>query len=560
LRESKYTLERAGWQALGGIAGGAAAGTGTGGLATPVGIGLGSAIAGQAYDLAKEYLGQKTRETLQERSISAAQDFALDVISPIAISKGIYGLKKMGGGIVGKARGIFKPAEYDVYRKFGVKPSAAMATQSKGLAVAEHALSDFPMSSDIFQKHAQENIEQLTLANRFLAREYGPILSREEIGTLLKKASPNVLEHYSGVYDKLFSSVSGEIGSNPQSIQNTVGMLKTLVAETSTGPNSGISNLASEIVKKAKKVGGGLPWDSIKKYRTKIGDMMKSPELVSTRNIQSGDLKRLYAALTKDMEEAALKAGPKIHARWRAANKYFELKLTRDIPIIEDIIKKQYPEEVFDIVMRSSAKGGTRLKLLRKQLSQREWDAVAGTVLGKMGEQIPSAGTAGERIFSPQTFMTNWLKLSESAKRALFRGGKYEKLVGELNDFVKVAGDAKAIELLANKSRTGSVLMFFGLWQSGSAALGGVVGGNIAGVPGAAVGAGSFVASSIAVPRLTARMLTSEKFVRWLNKGFQIAKENPNAMSTHLGRLMVLRFREDIQDDVDNLIKGFLGE
>lgn len=552
LKEDKHTLDRAAWQTVGGVIGGAVASPGA--VTTPVGIGLGSAIFGQAHDIVKEFEGRKTPETPVERAVGSAEDFALDVISPIALSKGIYGVKKVAGAIGSKARGVFKPAGYEVYKKFGVNPTAATATQSKGLAIAESALSDFPISSDIFQKRAQANIEQLTMANRFLAKEYGPILSREEIGLLLKKAAPGVLEKYSKVYDKLFNAVGIEIGSNPQSIKNTLVTLNTLVRESKLGPESGVLKFAKEIVEKSKTAGGGLPWDALKKHRTKIGDLLKDPMLVSNRNIQSGDLKRIYAALTADMEQAATSAGEKTHAKWRAANKYFETKLTRDIPILEDIIKKKYPEEVFDAVMRSSKKGGTRLKLLRKQLSEKEWDAVAGTVLGKMGVETPGAASHAEELFSPSTFMTRWKQMSETAKRALFRGGRYASLAKELDDFVKVAGDMKAVEQLANKSKTGSVLMFYGLFQSTAGATGMILSGP--GGMATGVGVGTM---TVGLPRLTAKLLTNDKFVRWINQGFKIAKTQPNNMSTHLGRLMVLRFKEDIQGDVDNVINYFLG-
>lgn len=563
LKEDKHTLERAGYQALGGMAGGAVASPGV--VSTPVGIGLGSAFGGQVYDLKEELLGKKVKETLPEKMISGAEDFVLDVISPIALSKGIYGIKKVGGAVVGKARGIFRPAEYDVYKKFGIKPTAALATQSKGIAAAEHALGDFPLSADILQKRAQENITSLDFASKFLAREYGEVLSREELGILLKKASPNVLSRYDEIYDKLFTFVGRDIGSNPQPIENTVQMLRKLVRESQTGPSSGVLNLAKEMASKARPIPSlqrsmtneplveGLPWESIKKYRTKIGEMMRRPELVTTRNIQSGDLKRLYGAMTADMEKMAIGAGEKTHARWRAANKYFELKLNRDVPILEEIIKKKYPEEVYDIVMKSSPKGPSRLKLLKKQLSDNEWSAVVGTVLGELGTQTPGAATTAQRIFSPQTFMTNWSKISTQAKNILFRGKEYGGLVKELDDFVKVAGDMKQIEQLANKSRTGSVLMFYGLFQSAAGMGGAIVGGASGFATVTALGV-----TTVGLPRITAKLLTNEKFVRWINKGFQIAKSDPAAMSTHLSRLMVLRFRPDVQEDVDNLIRSIL--
>jgi Tfp pilus assembly protein PilP len=562
LKEDKYTLDRSAWQTVGGVLGGVVASPG--GVTTPVGIGLGSAIFGQAHDLIKEKEGRKVPETVVERSKSAVEDFSLDVILPVGISKAGTAVKR---GVVATGRGIKKvtgkvkdTSAYERFRKFGVSPSVATASQSRVAGVAEHALSDFPTSGDIVQRHAKKNIEQLTAANKFLAREYGPFLSREEIGTLLKKATPNVLEKYSEIYERLFSRVAEEIGAQPQSVKNTIGMFKTILGESKQGPSTGVIGMAKEIAAKAKANGGGLSWKALKDHRTKVGELMKDPALISTRNIQSRHLKRIYGALTMDMEEAAVKAGENVHAKWRAANKYFEIKTTRDIPILEDIVKKKYPEEVFDIAMRSSRKGGTRLRLLRKQLTDREWDAVAGTVLGEMGKQVPSAGTGVEAVFSPATFMTNWNKLSATAKKALFGGSRYRHLAKELDEFVRVAGDFKAIEQLANKSRTGSVLMFYGIYQSSMAAVGGIAGGSVGGVEGAVVGGASFVAMGLAGPRYTAKLLTNPKFVRWLNQGFKIAKTKPNAMSTHLGRLMYLRFNPSIQEDVDNIIRGMIGK
>jgi len=553
LKESKYTLERAGYQTLGGAVGGAVAAPGA--VTTPIGVGLGSAFGGQVYDLKQELLGKKNPETLPERMKSAGEDFTLDVISPIAISKGIYGVKKGLGAVGSKARGVFEPAEYWVYKKFGIEPTAAMATRSKGLAGVEEGLSKFAVTSDIMQRGAEERIGQLTLANRFLANQYGEILSKQEIGTLLKKAAPNALEKYDVIYNKLFSRISLEIGEDPQPIKSTLKMLMTLVREAKTGPDSGVVELAKEIVGKAKNA-NGLPWESLKKYRSKIGDMMKSPELVSTRNMQQGDLKRLYGAMTDDMEAATLKAGAKTNARWRAANKYYETKLLNDIPILEDVIKKGLPEDVYDlVVMKSAHRGGTRLHTLRKDLTKKEWNAVAGTVLGKMGEETPGAGSTAEKIFSPRTFLTNWRKLSPQAKAALFNGTEYQPLKKELDQFVHIVSDMTAVEKMANVSNTGPIIAFYGL-LSGLGLVGGAATYGLEGAASTAVGLGSMAIGS----RKIAKLLTDPKFVKWLSGGVRIAKNNPNSLGTHLGRLMLLRFREDIQEEVDDVITGILGK
>lgn len=551
-------VKRIGLQMMGGAAGGLV-GAGAGPVGSAVGIGLGSGMAGQAYDLAQEAAGAKPRDTLAERMRIAGEDVMLDVISPFAMSKGVYGIKKLASKLGQKSRGIYKPAEYWVYKRFGVEPTAAMVTRSKGLAGAEEGLSKFPVTSDIMQRAGEERMQQLTLANRYLASEYGQILEREEVGTLLKKAVPGVLDKYENIYGKLFSRVADDVQANLPNglaqINNTVETLRELIQRSQAGPDSNITRFAKRIEEKAQASGGGLPWKALKDHRTRIGYMLKDPVMRSQANLDQGELKALYGALTQDMEQAALQAGEKTHAKWRAANKYFETKMARDVPILEDVMKKKYPEEVLDAVLRSSQKGGTRLRLLKNQLSKKEWDAVVGTSLYEMGLETPGAGATVERVFSPRTFLSNYRKMSHSAKRVLFQGTEYNGLPKELDNFLHVVSDMTAAQKMANVSNTGPIIGFYSLLYG----TGALTGGMLQGPEGIAKGV-AFATGAVAVPRLTAKLLTSPKFVRWLATGANIAKTHPNDLSSHLGRLMVFRFREDIQEDVDQVIKSIIGE
>lgn len=541
-KSSSFDLARAGFQMLGGMVGGAVASPG--GITTPVGIGLGSSMGGQAYDRAKELLKAKEPDTAIEAGKVAAEDFVLDVISPIALSKGVYAAKKIGGAALNKVRsGIFPAKDLSKFQQFGVKPTAATATGSKGFGIIESALGDFPLSSRPLQQSAKENMEALKFSSEYLAKEYGPILTKEEMSRLVQGGARGAMDRLDDVYGKLFRRVAEQIGDNPQALGNTRDILTKFAQEASTGPESGIMKIGTDILQKADAQGGGLAFESLKKFRSKVGDMMKDPSLISTRDIQSGDLKRLYGALTQDMEQAAKAAGPKAHASWRAANKYFEISINQKVPILEEIVKKGYSEDAYNIVMRASEKGGSRLRTLRRQMPNDEWNAVSGTIFGNLGGE----GTT----FSANTFLTNWKKLSPEAKTALWAGTKHQGLYKQINEFASVAGDFKSIEALANKSKTGSVLMFFSLYG----ALGGAVGGIAGRGAGGAISGATTLASLSAIPYATAKLFTSQPFVRWLTQGMQIAKTNPNAMSVHLGRLFVLREKENIRDEIDDVIR-----
>ena len=543
-------LARVGSQVLGGMVGGAIASPG--GITTPVGIGLGSAVGGQIYDRTKELFGGKKPDTALEAGMTAAEDFVYDVVSPLALSKGIYAAKKVGGAVLNKARAsMFPTKSLSQFQQFGVKPTAAPAVGSKGFAIIENALGDFPLSSRPLQQSAKENMEALKFSSEYLAKEYGPILTKEELGRLLQGGARGAMDRLDDVYGKLFRHVSQQIGENPQVLNNTRQTLTKLAEEAATGPESGILKLGNDIINKADAQGGGLPFEAIKKFRSKIGDMMKDPSLISTRDIQSGDLKRLYGALSKDMEEAAVKAGPKAHASWRAANKYFEISINQKVPILEEIVKKGYSEDAYNILMKSSEKGGSRLRTLRRQMPNEEWNAVSGTIFGKLGMATPGMQGAEGTTFSVNTFLTNWNKLAPEAKTALWAGTKHQELYKQLNEFASVAGDLKSVEALANKSKTGSVLMFFSLYGALGGAVGGVAGRGVGG----AISGATTVASLTAIPYVTAKLFTNQHFVKWLTSGIEIAKTNPNAMTVHLGRLFALREKENIREEIDELIK-----
>jgi hypothetical protein len=182
-----------------------------------------------------------------------------------------------------------------------------------------------------------------------------------------------------------------------------------------------------------------------------------------------------------------------------------------------------------------------------------EWDSVSATIFGKLGMAKAGAQDATGEVFSINTFMTNWSKLAPESKKALWAGTKHQGLYKDLDEFASVVGDMKGVEALANKSRTGSILMFYGIFQ----ALSGAAGQAAGGIPGAAA---ATVGSMVGGPYGAAKLITNQSFVKFLTQGVKIMKTDPNAMSVHLGRLFALREKEDIKDEVNSLISSITKE
>lgn len=540
--KTEIDWERVGWQALGGVAGGAAAAGATSGLATPIGVGLGSSIAGQAYDLIRELQGYKEKEPLMDRSIKAAEEALLDIIFTGGTAKGLDAIKQT---VRTNLKTFRKGAPLTDYAAFNIRPSAGAVTGNRSIQSGEKALSEFTFSAAPMQEAAEESLEQTGQAVTRLARSYGPIRTTEEIGTVLKKGAQGAVEKFEATAENLFSRVVRDVGAEtPVPVKTSLSKLQEILGRAQRGPVTGLTKFSDDFVKKAE--GGQLPYEALRRFRTRVGELLKDPQLVASRDIGQGELKELYGAMTQDLTQAAGKAGPKTLAKFNAANKYYRTAMETKIPILDEILRKGYDEEALTVAMRSAESGSGRLQALKRQMTGDEWDTLAGTVLGRMGKAVPSKQDAAGEVFSISTFMTRWNKISPEAKTVLFGSQKNQPLRIQLDRLTQIVGDFKDVERMANVSRSGSTAAFLGLLVSSGAAA--ATGGFAVGVKTLGLGA--------AVPYAAAKLITNPKFVKWLATGAQILKTNPNSLLVHIGRLAELAKDDEIKDYVKDLAEA----
>lgn len=79
--------------------------------------------------------------------------------------------------------------------------------------------------------------------------------------------------------------------------------------------------------------------------------------------------------------------------------------------------------------------------------------------------------------FSPQTFITQYNTLSDEAKDILFKGGRYEDLVPELDNLVAVINEVKEATVRgANPSQTAKGVYALGILTMFGGEAGGIIG------------------------------------------------------------------------------------
>lgn len=225
--------------------------------------------------------------------------------------------------------------------------------------------------------------------------------------------------------------------------------------------------------------------ESLRAARTEVGRSLASFGEYDAR-LDRVQLKQLYGALSRDMEAAyttlaqrawrqttvsnnqrdhvtadvARRADRALY-EFRRADRYTRVGLER-MERFMSILDARNPEAaVMRLTSAALDRGRGNINLIsaaRSVLQPEQWREVSGVVLRQMWRPNPSArGYVAETGFSPQTFTTNWERMSPQARRMFFGASR------ELDNFVLAARAMAEFEATVNGSRTATNLINSGL-------------------------------------------------------------------------------------------------
>lgn len=251
------------------------------------------------------------------------------------------------------------------------------------------------------------------------------------------------------------------------------------------------------------EVDGKLPYESIKKLRTLVGNEIAEGGLTS--DVPRSKWRALYAALSDDLGTAAEAAGPQAQQAWSRANQYTRGSMQR-LDQLESIVNRDAPEKIFKAATTGLSDGGTQINRLMKSMPEENRREVAAAVLQRLGRAKNSSQNEMGDAFSSETFLTNLAAMSLPARRALFSNSGFPGLEQKIQTMGKMAANRReGAQVFANPSGTARQI---GLGAWASTLIGGLATGNPVMISGAlAAPAGANV---------LARGLTSEKAVRGL--------------------------------------------
>ncbi len=247
-----------------------------------------------------------------------------------------------------------------------------------------------------------------------------------------------------------------------------------------------------------------VPFSTLSRLRSEVGAKLADSVLVG--DVSRGDLKKLYAALSSDMETAANAAGA--GAAFSRASKHWQAGMQRMEDNLQRLADARVPERAFELAMIGNKRGATDLYALRRSLKPDEWGHVSAATLRMMGSKTAGTGEA----FDISTFLNNWNKMSQEAKAALFRGPGMRDYARSVDNLATMADAFGKSATMANRSNTSGNSYLLSVLTSGAGAGIGLAAGEAT-----ERGWVAPVAGAVLAPWAAAKLMTSPAFVKYLS-------------------------------------------
>lgn len=285
-----------------------------------------------------------------------------------------------------------------------------------------------------------------------------------------------------------------------------------------------------------------LPYEAVKKLRTLVGREIADSTIAS--DVPKSKWKAFYAALSDDLGSAAMQAGPQAQASWTRANNYTRAGMTRIDTVLDKVLgKNRLPEDIFKTVNPSNPDQANRIRVVMRSLQPDERQIVSDAIINRLGKATASNQNEAGDVFSSETFLTNWNKISPQAKSQIMPNLTTRT---HLDSIAAVAANKReGSKVFANPSGTAGQTAGFGIAGAAAASL-------ATGNPIPAIAAAGMVTGA----NLTARLLTNQKFVAWLA---QTPKLHERMMPSQLARLGVIYNQERdpaVKADLDKYIES----
>ena len=531
-----------------GSMGGAVAGSAVGPGGTILGSGAGMAFGSEVFERVAQKYGAEILRTNKEHAAERMTDFAFGSVGQAVAPLILKGFK---GSLVGFGKAAVKSRErLKAFIDAGVSPTLGQVSQKRGIQTVEMVLGNFPGSSGRIASHAlkaQDDLGKIAFNSASKLINKTLPASEVEVGKAITQgikngvnASDGFIGRFQSRVGQLFEEASELVPKNTLvSLESTLTKLKDLVspikgaeATSLIFKNQFLDDIFKGLQTDLKKNGGKLSWEAVKALRSKIGNKLSSFDLIP--DVDKAQLKLIYGALSEDLKLTAKGISKQAYNKILRADKYYSKGLKRIEDYLQPITKVGDPDRIVSVLLNSAKEGASRINAIKKSLNPDQYKIFLSSVIDRLGRIQPAQAIGGDILegsgkFSSETFLTNWSRLSDKAKEALFTGKGWSKeMIKDFDNIVKISSIIRQSgKTFKNPSGTADRVVGQGILLGGGAT---AFTGNPAFIGG--------VLTFIGGANISSRLFTNPSFIKWLAQGTKIAStKGMDGILTHIGKL-----------------------
>lgn len=402
------------------------------------------------------------------------------------------------------------------FKNAGTTPSVGQATEGRMARATESLLSRAPGGAGPMAAAAETQGQQMGSKIEQLANQLAPQASGEQAGRAIIRGvsgEGGFVEQFKAKSTDNYNALDKFVPKDaPFVLPKTQAALTELTSNIQGAENtsnffinSKISAIKSALDSDLQAGNNTLPYEAVKKIRSIVGEQLADAPF--NGDVPRSQWKKLYAALSSDLEENAKSAGPQAEAALARANNYHAAGMKRLDAISSVIDKAGGPEKVFQAATSGAKEGATTLRAVMQSLPEDAQKTLSASVLRRIGRATPGRqNDLGER-FSTETFLTNWNSMSPQAKAVLFDryGAGFRQ-------------DMDSIAKVASNLREGSAVFKNPSGTSSAVAQTGAIGALLYALAKGDVKTAGAIAGGMGAANLSARVLTNPSAVKWLAK------------------------------------------
>lgn len=166
---------------------------------------------------------------------------------------------------------------------------------------------------------------------------------------------------------------------------------------------------------------GALPYKAISKLRTLVGSEIADSNMMS--DVPRSKWNPLYGAVSDDLRGVAAATSPQAESAFNRANNYTRAGIGR-MDRVAPYADAAAPEQAFTSLFNTTKENASTFQSVKKSLPEGARATIAGTVVERLGRATPGKQNELGDVWSPESFLTNWNKMTPKARDEVFSGFK----------------------------------------------------------------------------------------------------------------------------------------